>query len=253
MPDAHPPRIVWTAAAAWRAAGAPPLAPLLTHQLAAGLRGVLAVDECRAHAAAVVSRRDAWTADFGGEQYALGQAFYTHLETGRAGDYFRDAKQSDARVEAALPGMQAQARALYAALVGGKVRPRVGFCGPGVHVFPAGEKVAREAGVIHFDTEGLSPVHRERRARALTLVIMLQPPTRGGGLRVWDVRYRGRDAATPTELRRPAATALYRPGDALLLDSYRLHQIQPFTGRRDRISVTLHGVEVDTDIWETWF
>jgi hypothetical protein len=149
--------------------------------------------------------------------------------------------------------MQARVRACFAALVGGRTRPRPGFCGPGVHVFPAGEKVAREGGVVHFDTEGLSPLHRERMARALTLVIMLQPPTRGGGLRVWDVRYRGRDAATAAELRRPSARLLYRTGDALLLDSYRLHQIQGFPGQRDRISLTLHGVEVDADVWETWF
>lgn len=247
------PRIVWTTAAEWRTRGEPALAPLLEHGLAAGVRGLWPTERCAAAAAEVVRRRGAWTADFGGEQFALGQAFYTHLETGRAGEYFKNAARSDALVEAALPGMQAEVRALFGRLAGGRVRARTGFCGPGVHVFPAGEKVAREGGVVHFDTEGISPVHLERRARALTLVIMLQPSTRGGGLRVWDVRYRGRDAATPAELRRTAATTLYRAGDALLLESYRLHQIQGFTGRRDRISVTLHGVEVDAGVWETWF
>jgi hypothetical protein len=253
MAKDRPPRISWTRAADWRASGEPALAPSLARGLAAGVRGLWSAEECAAAASAVMQRRGAWTADFGGEQFALGRAFYTHLETGRAGEYFKYASRSDALVEATLPGMQARVRALYGRLAGGRVRTRPGFCGPGVHVFPAGEKVAREGGVVHFDTEGISPLHLERRARALTLVIMLQPPTRGGGLRVWDVRYRGRDAASPAELRRTAATALYRAGDALLLESYRLHQIQGFTGRRDRISVTLHGVEVDAGVWETWF
>lgn len=246
-------RVAWTSAADWRARGQPALASSLADRLAAGVRGWLTPADCRAAADEVVRRRGSWTADFGGEQFAFGRAFYTHLETGRAADYFRDARRSDELVEAALPGMQARVRDLFATLVGGRTRPRPGFCGPGVHVFPAGEKVAREGGVVHFDTEGLSPLHRERRARALTLVIMLQPPTRGGGLRVWDVRYHGRDEATAAELRRPSVRLLYRAGDALLLDSYRLHQIQGFPGRRDRISLTLHGVEVDADVWETWF
>lgn len=251
--DPPRPRISWTRAADWRARGEPALASSLTHGLAAGVRGLWSAEACATAAVEVVRRRSAWTADFGGEQFALGQAFYTHLETGRAAEYFRNAGRSDALVEATLPGMQAAVRALFGRLAGGRVRARTGFCGPGVHVFPAGEKVAREGGVIHFDTEGISPVHLERRARALTLVIMLQPATRGGGLRVWDVRYRGRDAATAAELRRTAMTTLYRAGDALLLESYRLHQIQSFSGQRDRISVTLHGVEVDADVWETWF
>lgn len=249
----RPARVVWTRAATWRARGEPPLAALLADDLAAGVRGLLAPAECREAAAAVLRRRPSWTADFGGEQYALGQAFYTHLETGRTRDYFANARASDACVESALPGMQTRVRDLFARLAGGRARPRPGFCGPGVHVFPAGEKVAREGGVRHFDTEGLSPLHLERHARALTLVLMLQPPTHGGGLHIWNVRYHGRDAPTRTDLRRPSARTSYRAGDVLLLESYRLHQIESFTGTRDRISLTVHGVEVDTDVWETWF
>lgn len=249
-----PPRIAWHTVDAWRAAGEPPLAPLLADHLAAGVRALVPLADCHAAAAEVLRRRSAWTADFGGEQFAFGRAFYTHLETGRAADYFKNSRRSDEQVEAALPGMQARVRACFATFVGGRARPRQGFCGPGVHVFPAGEKVAREGGVVHFDTEGLSPLHRERRARAMTLIVALQPPTGDdGGLRIWDVRYHGRDTATPAELRRPTTTLVYEPGDALLLDSYRLHQIQPFPGARDRITVTLHGVEVDTNVWETWF
>lgn len=247
------PRPAWTTAGAWRGRGRPALLPRLDGCLAVSLRGAITDDRAARWSADVLRARRSWTRDFGGEQFALGRAFYTHLETDRAAEYFANAAASDAHVEATLPGMQAEVRGLFAELVGGIERKRRGFCGPGVHVFPAGEVVARRGGVVHFDTEGLSPHHLLQRARALSLIIMLQSPARGGGLRIWDVHYEGHDAATDDELARPAVTVPYRPGDALLMDSYRLHQIRPFTGPAARISITLHAVEVDRGVWETWF
>src|SRR6185503_3113745 len=112
---------------------------------------------------------------------------------------------------------------------------------------------AQRGGVVHFDTEGLSDHQLEHEARALTLVIMLEPPETGGGLRLWDVLYEGRDEPTPGEVAASSEVACYGAGDALLLDSYRLHQIQGFGGQRDRISITAHAVEVDCGVWEIWF
>ena len=37
-----------------------------------------------------------------------------------------------------------------------------------------------------------------------------------------------------------------------MIDSYRLHQIQPFSGDRDRLSVTAHLVFADGR-WQVWF
>lgn len=221
---------------------------------ALGLRGALGELAARRRTAEVRRARTAWTSDFGGEQFALGRAFYTHLETGLASTYFAEAAASDARVERALPGMQAETLALLASLTGALVRRRPGFAGPGVHVFPAGEKVATEGGVVHFDLEGLTEHHVESGARAFTLVLMLQPPDDGGGLRLWDLVFDG-TPDTDVDVEGVASTTLRsRAGDALLLDSRRLHQIQPFTGRRDRISITAHVVEVDRDrCWEAWF
>jgi hypothetical protein len=135
------------------------------------------------------------------------------------------------------------------------VRPRIGFCGAGVHVFPARGKVARAGGVIHSDTEGLSPWHLAQKCRAITLVVMLQPPSWGGGLWTWPVftdndRAEGAldalDDLTPQKFR-------YRAGDALAMPSRQVHQIRPFRGELDRVSITLHGVETARDTWETWF
>ncbi|MEP7125459.1 MAG: 2OG-Fe(II) oxygenase [Byssovorax sp.] len=225
----------------------------LDAHLGLALKHILARDTCAAWSSAVLAARAAWTVDFDGDQFALGRAFYTHLETDRAGAYFTGAAASDALVEEHLPGMQDRVIDLYRALLGGEVRRRPRWCGPGVHIFPAGGWLAQRGGVVHFDTEGLSEHQMEHDARALTLVLMLQPPETGGGLRLWDVVHEGHDEPTPDELACPSEIAWYQAGDALLLDSYRLHQIQPFGGARDRISITAHAVEVDEQVWDVWF
>lgn len=198
------------------------------------------------------ARRD-WTRDFDGEQYSLGRAFYTHYETGRAGLYFGNAAASDALVERHLPGMQAWAMGLFQRMTGAVARQRLGFCAPGVHVFPAGGHVARHGGIVHYDVEGLSPLVLSRRHPALSLVVMLEPVEWGGGLWLWGARYRGTEEATDAEIAAPHAAVRYGAGDALLMSSYRLHQIRPFRGRRDRISITLHAQEVDGGVFEVWF
>jgi hypothetical protein len=37
-----------------------------------------------------------------------------------------------------------------------------------------------------------------------------------------------------------------------VIDSYRLHQIQPFQGARDRVSITAHLLYRD-GAWQIWF
>jgi hypothetical protein len=213
------------------------------------------VDEALAGewAAGVARAKDDWTRDFDGAQFTLGRAFYTHYETDRSDEYFEDAKESDARVERHLPGMQQRMRDLVTAITGTTARARRDWCGPGVHIFPARGEVATKGGAIHFDTEGLSDRHARDKRPALTIVLMLQEPPVGGGLKLWDVRFRGRDEPTDAELAAQNVVARYGVGGALVIDSYRLHQIQPFEGDRDRISITVHAAEIDDGIWETWF
>lgn len=218
-----------------------------------------AIDEatCARWVEGVMRMRAEWTEDFGGEQFALGRAFYTHFETGRSAEYFADAAASDARVEAGAPGLQAFMRERLAAITGDRVTPRRGWCGAGVHVFPPAEKVSEVGGVVHFDVEGLSRHHLARRKRALSLVAMLQAPEQGGGLRLWDVLYHGGGAReehpTDEELSAESEVVTYARGELFVFDSYRLHQIQPFGGTKPRVSATLHACEVDRGSWECWF
>ncbi len=220
---------------------------------AVGVRALLDTKLASEWAASVARAKDDWTSDFDGAQFTLGRAFYTHYETDRTGEYFERARDSDARVERRLPGMQARMRELVSSITGTTVRARRDWCGAGVHIFPAGGEVSGRGGVVHFDTEGLSDRHARDKRPALTVVTMLQEPERGGGLKLWDVRFRGRDDPTEAELAASTVVAQYGVGGSLVIDSYRLHQIQPFEGSRDRISITIHAAEVDDGIWETWF
>ncbi len=212
---------------------------------------VISAAECARWTAGVYDARAHWTANFDGVQFTLGRAWYTHLEEDRTDEYFRVAPQSDALVERWLPGLQTKMLALLSELVGTQVTPRDGWCGPGVHIFPAGAWLAGQGGDMHFDTEGLSEEDLAARAPALSVILMLQPPASGGGLRVWDSLYDGEDSVEEPE-RFPSRLIEYGAGDLVAFDSYRLHQIQPFGGERDRISATAHVVETAAG-WRAWF
>jgi hypothetical protein len=224
-------------------------------------RAVLTREQCARWVSGAYAARDDWTPCFEGVQFTLGRAFYTHLEEGRSEDYFAAARRSDALVESALPGMQALVRALIGELVGAPISspvlPRSGWCGPGLHIFPAGDWLSQHGGDVHFDTEGLSSEQLAARAPALSFILMLQPPARGGQLRVWDMTYDGeRDDDEDGVMVAPegitSATIDYAAGDLVAIDSYRLHQIQSFGGERDRISITAHAVLSDGR-WQVWF
>jgi hypothetical protein len=225
--------------------------PQLGEHLAIQYEGVLTRRECAAYARGVYAGRAAWTSNFDGVQFTLGRAWYVHLETDREDEYFADVAGSDAVVERFVPGLADRTIALLGLCVGAEVTRRPGYCGPGVHIFPAGEYVSHHGGDVHFDLEGLAEEQVEARAAAVTAVLMLQPPAQGGGLRVWDKLWEDEDTEEdPGSARSEVIT--YGAGDLVLLDSYRLHQICPSSGPLDRISATAHAVRAG-DRWEVWF
>lgn len=231
---------------------APGLLALLPAYLAVRYPGVLSQEDARAYAACVAAARQEWTPNFGGAQFTLGRAWYTHLEEDRERDYFEGAAASDARVERWAPGLQQRMLAILRRLVSARVVRREGWCGPGVHVFEAGSEVARKGGEAHFDVEGLTEAQLARRARAITLVLTLQPAIAGGGLQVWEQLYSGEESV-PEPPAGAAGTVLdYEAGELVVIDSYRLHRIQPFQGDLNRLTATVHAVE-EGDLWEAWF
>lgn len=228
-----------------------PVTGELSRHLGVVFRAVLSPDECARYTRGVYEGRRAWTSNFGGIQFTLGRAFYTHLEQGHEEAYFDHARESDRNVERYVPGLQARMNAWLATLLGEEVTAREDWCGPGIHIFPAGKWVAKNGGDIHYDTEGLTDEQIEARAPAITCVLMLQPPEEGGELRLWDKLFDGEHQPKPgPEVK--SVRVRYGPGDLLVLDSFRLHQICTFPGKRDRVSMTAHAVK-NEGRWESWF
>jgi hypothetical protein len=228
------------------------LLPRLRAHLGVHYVGALPAHVCESTAARVLAGRSAWTENFGGLQHTLGRAYYTHLETDREDDYFEVPSASDAVVERVAPGLQARMLAMMSWALGADVVRREGFCGPGVHVFPAAGHLAEVGGDVHFDIEGLTDEQLRSRAPAFTAVLMLQPPRSGGALRLWDAVHSRSEHPTEADRAAPSADVLYGRGDLVFLDAYRLHQIQPFGGELDRISATAHAVLVG-NAWQVWF
>ena len=204
---------------------------------------------CRTWSEQVLAAKGEWTHDFGGEQYSLGLAYYAHHETSRTRHYFRGVAAADARVERVLPGMQAGVVDLISAFTGAPASRRPGWCGPGVHVFVPESPVAERGGSIHFDLEGLRGA---TSVPMLSVVIVLQPALEGGGLRVWSARHSEAIHPTAAEQAEEPETVRYETGDFVAFEGQRLHQIEPFTGERARITITAHAV-AEADGWKVWF
>ena len=202
--------------------------------------------------AGVYAGKAEWTSNFDGIQFTLGRAWYTHLETDLTDSYFANAARSDEIVERHCPGMQAHMLDLVARALGKPVVRRKGYCGPGVHVFPANGYCAEKGGDVHFDTEGLTRTQLRNRVRAFSLILMFQPPVSGGGLSVWDFLHQGSDEVTAEMRARPYASIQYQPRDLVIIDSYSLHQIEAFGGSQDRVSATCHALD-QGDRYEVWF
>lgn len=215
----------------------------------------------RIHRTLERSRSDAWTervleasADHSiafGSQASLGIAWYTHLEEGRARAYFERAAESDACVRRHVPGFQHAFLDLVGRALGMALEARKGHAGPGIHVFAAHGPCARLGGEVHFDTEGLPPPYLKAHGPAYTAVLSLSAVSSGGGLRLWDLPYDGHEDPALAKLREPVVVA-YAPGDLVLFESYRLHQIEPFGGEAARVSATCHVARLAGQ-WVAWF
>jgi hypothetical protein len=225
---------------------------LLESSLAVRYEKFFSDGECDDLVRRLYAGRASWTPGFEGAQYTVGRAWYTDLEEDRAAAYFAAAPGSDKVVQELLPGLQEKLLGALAAIVGGEVVRREGWCGPGVHIFPARAWASTNGGDVHFDLEGLSAAQVNERAPALTAVAMLQPPDGGGGLRLWDRRFAGEEGEIPPPAISPTVVE-YGRGDLVLIDSYRLHQIAPFSGTHDRISATAHLARDAKGRWESWF
>ncbi len=230
--------------------------PSLWHQLqeysALHIHSVLEESICKDIVSKVIANKVHWNSDFDGLQFSFGQAYYPHLEAGTTEAYFEKALSSDTIFESALPGLQEFAVKIISTLVGAYAQPREEWSGPGIHIFPANGYAAKNAGEIHFDLDGICDSDRAALAPAITIIVMLQKPTEGGGLKVWNKKFSGISANELNLAETESEILNYSNGDIIIINSYTLHQIQPFISKEDRISLTVHSV-FNGECWECWF
>jgi hypothetical protein len=230
--------------------------PTLWHQMqdftALHIHSVLPKEICEDIVVKVYKNKEHWNSDFDGLQFSFGQAYYPHLEAGTTDEYFQKVPNSDEQFNQTLPGLQEMAMKFLSSIVGGYVQQRDGWSGPGIHIFPANGYAANNAGEVHFDLDGISDSDRIALSPAITMILMLQPPTSGGGLKVWNTKYSGRTADELALDEIPSTIVEYGIGDLVFINSYTLHQIQPFQSQCDRISLTVHSV-YNGECWDCWF
>jgi len=230
--------------------------PTLWHQMqdfaALHIYSVLPKEICEDIVTKVYKNKEHWNSDFEGLQFSFGQAYYPHLEAGTTEEYFEKVPNSDELFNKALPGLQEMAMKFLSSIVGGYVQQREGWSGPGIHIFPANGYAANNAGEIHFDLDGIADEDRIALSPAVTMILMLQPPTTGGGLKVWNTKYAGRTADELALNEIPSTIVEYAIGDLVFINSYTLHQIQPFQSQCDRISLTVHSI-YNGECWDCWF
>lgn len=230
--------------------------PTLWHQMqdyaALHIHSVLPKEICGDIVAKVYKHKEQWNSDFEGLQFSFGQAYYPHLEAGTTEEYFEKVPTSDELFNQVLPGLQEMAMKFLSSIVGGYVQQREGWSGPGIHIFPANGYAANNAGEVHFDLDGLTDEDRIALSPAVTMILMLQTPTSGGGLKVWNTKYAGRNADELSLDTIPSTIVEYGVGDLVFINSYTLHQIQPFQSESDRISLTIHSI-YNGECWDCWF
>ena len=234
-------------------------AALLGDAAAVVFRDFFSADEVAWLVETIYGLEEEWVEGFEGEQYSIGRVWYVDLEDGIADVYHQEAADTNAFIEEHFDGIQERIRAFCAAVErAGRVQLRPGWAGPGFVIFPVGNECSEHGGSIHFDWEGLPErAVDDPDLEAYSFIAMLQKPDQGGGLRVWQHIYHPdrKDEFIPELAAPPDGPSVlidYRPGDLVAINSRWMHQIQPFSGEHDRVTLTFHIVRQGSD-WLIWF
>jgi hypothetical protein len=209
---------------------------------------------------AMYAAKDVWSEGMGGEQFALGDAWYHYAEEGvDFEEYGSQAKQSRANVEKYVPGLEKRVIDFLSPLArAGTLDVREGWAGPGIMLFPAGAYVSNNGGSIHFDTDAFTDEElADPNLTMFSFVCMLQKPERGGNLTIWNKhfdrrgeRFQTYDPKTQGEVE--SCLVDYQPGQLWMLRGMNAHQIGSFSGATDRICLTFHIFKEGAD-WRMWF
>lgn len=233
---------------------------LITGHAAVCFKEMFSQGEVAAMVKAMYASKEAWSEGFGGEQFALGDAWYHYAEQEiDFEEYAAKAEQSRANVEKYIPGLEKRVIDFLSPLARpGTLEVREGWAGPGLMLFPTGAHVSRNGGSIHYDTDAFTDEELADPGLSMfSFVCMLQKPERGGNLTIWNKyfdrqghRFQAYDPATHGKV--DSYVVDYTPGDLWMLRGMNAHQIGSFSGSVDRIALTFHIYKDGYD-WRMWF
>lgn len=225
------------------------LESILKEVPAAKISGFLTPEECEEIALRLKALESSWSKDYGGEQYSFPNNYYARANDGGASSYFDGSSFGNEIMAAQFGGVLEKLLAVIRLLLPGfEVKSRTGWQGPGFVIFPANELLSRESGPVHIDLEGLvAPQVDFIRALCFSVIIMIQTPESGGGVRVWN---RPLTASVTEEALLLAAKECpdesavinYGVGDLVIINSLSPHQILKFDGNRARISLNAFAI-----------
>jgi hypothetical protein len=187
------------------------------------------------------------------EYYALGCPLYAYRCAENQDKYFDMVQKYDLLIAESFPRLETEMKGIFETLqYPENIRKKKYFGGPGFVI--QNQKSTHEP---HFDQDEAVLISKARfpKERVMfTLVAMVQKPTRGGRLMVWDREPQAED--TEQSLKEfceitPPYFVDYQEGDLLILDGMKLHLIEPCQG--ERITAVLHYLKSPLGPWEYWF
>lgn len=231
-----------------------------------GLRAVifdsfLTASECREYADTAYMLQSYWRAGTLQGEYTLGRAWYTSIDNREVVDYFDESDYLNRIIRQSFPGLIEKILHFCQRWTDCKnVGIRSGWAGPGIVVFhPSSSLTAKRGGSVHIDYEGLSKRMLDAAVHppeVYSFMLPLQMPVNGGHLRTWPEVYRRyhherylREICKPEGKTRLVP---YSVGSLCGIYSLRIHQIEPFRGKDDRVILTFHLGKLDGQ-WCIWF
>lgn len=193
-----------------------------------------------------------------GNTTSLGAVWFAYVdryhEPGeRVRRYQHGTQQGEAAFRALLPDFAGTISQLTEHLLGDPVIQRPGWAGPGIIRFqPEVQDGLGPDGDVHFDWMGIASGGPEGLVTPnLSFVLMLQSPSSGGNLRLWNHGF-GTTGARVSNPSNPIEV-VYPEGGLVCFNGHHLHQISGIGGAIPRVSVTWHAIRPDPlGPWHLW-
>jgi hypothetical protein len=188
-------------------------------------------EKCESLCERIQERRDDWISRGNGGFFTLGRAAYLDAPN-RVSAYRNDAESCNATLLAAFPEVYEQLCLALSQELGTSVGFAPGYAVPGFHIFLLnGTDRSRDNIALrsHYDLQWRHVVPKADGCAHLTFTALIEQPTGGASMAVWDLRHGEPFAPFPSAIAyaeaHPPVIINYRAGELVLHDGLNLHAI----------------------------